>query len=190
MSSSIVEESSVLKYEVAVRIYSDRKESEKIKIDDYDQEKLKIGTNRYKFNQLFDVNASQRKLFENCVTKYLDDALNGVNINIFTCGQHIDNKEMIKTKTMGLSIDQTQSMHLNQGIIYRSLEYLLTNKEINISAQFIEIHKNQVFDLIAPNEDILEPEIDSIYVGNRSEITTKMQVFAFVLNSFEIYILK
>ncbi|CAG7818554.1 unnamed protein product, partial [Allacma fusca] len=122
------------------------------------------GNHAFTYDYCFDSDASQESVFQT-VTGLVDGCLEGYNATILAYGQTGSGK----THTMGTGFDveslNSTVLNENQGIIPRAVYYLFYKidelrkqasesghppPEFKVSAQFVELYNEEVFDLIEP----------------------------------------
>ncbi|KAK0417995.1 hypothetical protein QR680_013317 [Steinernema hermaphroditum] len=122
----------------------------------------------YEFPQVFGLNSTQEDVFES-VKDLTKSALDGFNVCVIAYGQTGSGK----TFTMRGGTDD------NAGIIPRTVRFLLDEqKRLNqigwhyeFSVSFLEIYKDQVFDLLNVRRDSLIPRMaGSVQIPNLTEV--------------------
>uniref|UniRef100_A0A0N5BY37 Kinesin motor domain-containing protein n=1 Tax=Strongyloides papillosus TaxID=174720 RepID=A0A0N5BY37_STREA len=108
---------------------------------------------KYTFDYVFDKNSTQVEVFEKLGKRIVDGCVTGVNGTIFVYGQTGSGK----TWTMLGPIEGHESNFENQGLLQRSINYLLLKldniKSLNhsvtysINAQCIQLYKETLYDL-------------------------------------------
>uniref|UniRef100_A0A0K0FVZ2 Kinesin-like protein KIF15 (inferred by orthology to a human protein) n=1 Tax=Strongyloides venezuelensis TaxID=75913 RepID=A0A0K0FVZ2_STRVS len=108
---------------------------------------------KYTFDYVFDKNSTQVEVFEKLGKRIVDGCVAGVNGTIFVYGQTGSGK----TWTMLGPIEGHESNFENQGLLQRSINYLLLKldniKSLNhsvtysINAQCIQLYKETLYDL-------------------------------------------
>ncbi|CEF68302.1 Kinesin-like protein KIF15 [Strongyloides ratti] len=112
---------------------------------------------KYTFDNVFDRNSTQVEIFEKLGKRIVDGCITGVNGTIFVYGQTGSGK----TWTMLGPIDGKENNIENQGLIQRSINYLLLKLEkiktsrcsvsFAINAQCIQLYKETLYDLQTPH---------------------------------------
>nr|GAT58889.1 kinesin-like protein [Mycena chlorophos] len=119
---------------------------------------------RFPFTSAYGADATQESIFENDVKPLVDVALSGVTVTVFAYGVTSSGK----THTM-------QGNPANPGVIPRVVEALFDKSASNsantdISVSYIEIYKDEVYDLLVPRESapklpVRENEAGMVFVA-------------------------
>ena len=107
-------------------------------------------TNKFKFDQVFDMDTPQEKIFDKVAKDVVDQAVEGYNGTIFAYGQTGSGKTY--TMTGGGETDD------GQGIIPRTLRYIFFLAEtrgidIRVKIRYIQIYNGIGYDLLDPSID-------------------------------------
>ncbi|XP_041451742.1 LOW QUALITY PROTEIN: chromosome-associated kinesin KIF4 [Drosophila obscura] len=139
----------------------------------------------YTYNYVFDINDTQKDLFESCVQGKLKKLLDGYNVTILAYGQTGSGK----TYTMGTAFNGV--LDDDVGVIPRAVQdiFLYINElkdeyKFIVTCSFVELYQEQFFDLFSPNKRdkatvdlrelqnrIVMPGLTELEVTSASEVT-------------------
>ena len=105
-----------------------------------DKEQMTFDGKAYKFDGVFECNASQSTVFDSCVLPMIANVQKGYNATLFAYGQSGSGK----TYTM-CGMDEGQA-----GVIPRVAAALIVNAECEVSLSIFEIYCERVQDLLGP----------------------------------------
>lgn len=105
---------------------------------------------KFKFDQIFDMDTKQQKIFDKVAKDVVDAAVDGYNGTIFAYGQTGSGKTY--TMTGG---GETQD---GQGIIPRTLQYIFylaeaKGVEVKVKIRYMQIYNGTGYDLLDPSID-------------------------------------
>ena len=100
----------------------------------------------FKFNQIFDMDARQEKVFDKAAKEVVDSAIEGYNGTIFAFGQTGSGKTFTMT---GGDIEE------GAGIIPRTLKYIFYTADVKgldlkVNIRYMQIYNGQGYDLFDP----------------------------------------
>ena len=115
-----------------------------------------FGQNRFAFDRVFDMDSTQREVYDKAARPIIDSVLDGFNGTIFAYGQTASGK----THTMlGPEIDDVE----NQGIIprmvrtvFNRIETASENMEFSVKVSMCEIYNERIKDLLEPRHEDLK----------------------------------
>ncbi|KAH8240200.1 hypothetical protein KR032_012169 [Drosophila birchii] len=136
----------------------------------------------FTFNHVFDVNATQKEIYESCVLAKQRKLLQGYNVTILAYGQTGSGK----TFTMGTSYNGV--MDENAGVIpravddiFREIAELQEEYSFSVTCSFVELYQEQFFDLFSPakitvdikevNKRVVMPGLTELAVKSAKEVT-------------------
>ena len=141
-----------------------------------------IGTNKFTFDRVFDVNSSQRDVYESAAKPIIEGVLKGFNGTVFAYGQTGSGK----TYTMqGPDIEDLEL----QGIVprmvrtvFNKIENMSANVEFTVKVSMAEIYMERIKDLLDPTKidlKIKENSRKGIYIDNLTEryISSEVEVY-------------
>ena len=131
-----------------------------------------VGTNKFTFDRVFDVNCSQRDVYESAAKPIIEGVLKGFNGTVFAYGQTGSGK----TFTMqGPDIEDLEM----QGIVprmvrtvFNKIENMSDNVEFTVKVSMAEIYMEKIRDLLDPTKSDLKIKENSrkgIYIDNLTE---------------------
>eukprot|EP00917_Polyrhabdina_sp_WS-2016_P011438 GHVP01025183.1.p1 GENE.GHVP01025183.1~~GHVP01025183.1.p1 ORF type:complete len:678 (+),score=140.01 GHVP01025183.1:34-2067(+) len=120
-------------------------------------QRLVIGTNTYCFDEIHEKSASQDEIFYKNIESAVENVVSGYNCTIIAYGQTGSGK----TYTMGTGMDTLENSNDDKGILPKTIERLFErfkeiedhqgdSIELNTFISFIEIHNENIIDLLAP----------------------------------------
>ncbi|KAH8257523.1 hypothetical protein KR038_011017 [Drosophila bunnanda] len=136
----------------------------------------------FTFNHVFDVDATQREIYESCVLAKQRKLLQGYNVTILAYGQTGSGK----TFTMGTSYNGV--MDESAGVIpravddiFREIAELQEEYSFSVTCSFVELYQEQFFDLFSPgkitvdikevNKRVVMPGLTELAVKSAQEVT-------------------
>ncbi|XP_034124397.1 chromosome-associated kinesin KIF4 isoform X1 [Drosophila guanche] len=139
----------------------------------------------YTYNHVFDINDTQKDLFETCVQGKLKKLLDGYNVTILAYGQTGSGK----TYTMGTAFNGV--LDEDVGVIPRAVHDIFVHiaelqeeYKFEVTCSFVELYQEQFYDLFSPNKrdkatvDIREiqnrivmPGLTELEVNSAREVT-------------------
>ena len=131
-----------------------------------------VGTNKFTFDHVFDVNCSQRDVYEHSAKPIIEGVLKGFNGTVFAYGQTGSGK----TFTMqGPHIEDLEM----QGIVprmvrtvFNKIDNMSENVEFTVKVSMAEIYMEKIRDLLDPTKidlKIKENKDKGIYIQNITE---------------------
>lgn len=107
-------------------------------------------TVKFKFDQIFDKNAEQEKVFDRVAKEVVEEALEGFNGTIFAYGQTGSGKTYTMT-----GADTTDGM----GIIPRTLQHIYKSADtkgvsVRVKIRYMQIYNGSGYDLLDPKLDL------------------------------------
>lgn len=135
------------------------------------------GDKTFTYDYVFGEESSQVQVYDSCVSKLLPKVFEGFNVTILAYGQTGSGK----TFTMGTSCSSNGARSEDAGIIPRAVQdifkHISTNTEkiFLVRVSFLEIYKEDVFDLFSKNSDreslqIREDQTGAIKISNLTEL--------------------
>ncbi|XP_054920193.1 chromosome-associated kinesin KIF4A [Dermacentor andersoni] len=135
------------------------------------------GDKTFSYDYVFGVESSQVQIYDACVSKLLPKVFEGFNVTILAYGQTGSGK----TFTMGTCCSSNCARSEDAGIIPRAVQDIFkhisanTEKIFLVRASFLEIYKEDVFDLFSKNQDreslqIREDQNGAIKIFNLTEL--------------------
>lgn len=127
------------------------------------------GEVRFVFDRLFDVDATQRAVYESTITPLLDSVLDGFNGTVFAYGA----TGCGKTYTISGSPENPGLIFLAMQELFARIEELKDTKNFELSLSFLEIYNESIRDLLCPETSskklvILEDSQEGIRVAHLS----------------------
>ncbi|XP_017022728.1 chromosome-associated kinesin KIF4 [Drosophila kikkawai] len=136
----------------------------------------------FTFNHVFDVDATQREIYESCVLAKQRKLLQGYNVTILAYGQTGSGK----TFTMGTSYNGV--MDESAGVIPRAVDDIFREigerqeeYSFSVTCSFVELYQEQFFDLFSPgkitvdikevNKRVVMPGLTELAVKSAQEVT-------------------
>ncbi|KAH6921165.1 hypothetical protein HPB50_027849 [Hyalomma asiaticum] len=135
------------------------------------------GDKTFTYDYVFGEESSQVQVYDACVSKLLPKVFEGFNVTILAYGQTGSGK----TFTMGTSCSSNGARSEDAGIIPRAVQdifrHISTNMEkiFLVRVSFLEIYKEDVFDLLSKNNvreplQIREDQTGAIKISNLTEL--------------------
>lgn len=135
------------------------------------------GDKTFSYDYVFGEESSQVQIYDACVSKLLPKVFEGFNVTILAYGQTGSGK----TFTMGTCCSSNCASSEDAGIIPRAIQDIFkhistnTDKIFLVRASFLEIYKEDVFDLFSKNQDreslhIREDQTGAIKIFNLTEL--------------------
>ncbi|RXW20557.1 hypothetical protein EST38_g5299 [Candolleomyces aberdarensis] len=123
---------------------------------------------KFPFSNCYDENSTQEEIFHNDVEPLIDVVYSGITVTIFAYGVTSSGK----THTM-------QGTKVQPGVIPRVVQAMfekkthLTQHEVNLTVSYMEIYKDEVYDLFvtrenAPKLPVRENDVGMVFVANLS----------------------
>lgn len=127
------------------------------------------GEVRFVFDRLFDVDATQRAVYESTITPLLDSVLDGFNGTVFAYGA----TGCGKTYTISGSPENPGLIFLAMQELFARIEDLRDTRNFELSLSFLEIYNESIRDLLCPETSskklvILEDSQEGIRVAHLS----------------------
>ncbi|GFP83474.1 chromosome-associated kinesin kif4 [Phtheirospermum japonicum] len=126
---------------------------------------VQIGSHSFTFDHVYGNNASPlTAMYEECVAPLVDGLFQGYNATVLAYGQTGSGK----TYTMGTSLkDGNQSGLIPKvmNALFSKIETLKREIEFQLHVSFIEIHKEEVRDLLDPDNSANRQEIANVHAG-------------------------
>uniref|UniRef100_A0AAG5DUG3 Kinesin motor domain-containing protein n=1 Tax=Anopheles atroparvus TaxID=41427 RepID=A0AAG5DUG3_ANOAO len=130
-----------------------------------DEPQVCLGSDKaFTFDYVFDVTTTQVSVYNKCIEKLVDGALQGYNATVLAYGQTGSGK----TYTMGTGFDPSEAQEAQEGIIPRAVRHLfegitqlqqnpydadgkyLGTVTFSVAAQFMELYNEEIIDLLDP----------------------------------------
>ncbi|XP_070384374.1 chromosome-associated kinesin KIF4-like isoform X2 [Dermacentor albipictus] len=135
------------------------------------------GDKTFSYDYVFGVESSQVQIYDACVSKLLPKVFEGFNVTILAYGQTGSGK----TFTMGTCCSSNCASSEDAGIIPRAVQDIFKHISVNtekiflVRVSFLEIYKEDVFDLFSKNQDreslqIREDQNGAIKIFNLTEL--------------------
>ncbi|XP_070390399.1 chromosome-associated kinesin KIF4-like isoform X2 [Dermacentor albipictus] len=135
------------------------------------------GNKTFSYDYVFGEESSQVQVYDACVSKLLPKVFEGFNVTIFAYGQTGSGK----TFTMGTCCSSNRAGFEDAGIIPRAVQDIFKHISVNtekiflVRVSFLEIYKEDVFDLFSKNQDreslqIREDQNGVIKIFNLTEL--------------------
>ncbi|XP_065303977.1 chromosome-associated kinesin KIF4-like isoform X2 [Dermacentor albipictus] len=135
------------------------------------------GNKTFSYDYVFGEESSQVQVYDACVSKLLPKVFEGFNVTILAYGQTGSGK----TFTMGTCCSSNCASSEDAGIIPRAVQDIFKHISVNtekiflVRVSFLEIYKEDVFDLFSKNQDreslqIREDQNGAIKILNLTEL--------------------
>lgn len=136
------------------------------------------GDKTFTYDYVFGEQSSQLEVYEACISELLPKVFEGFNVTILAYGQTGSGK----TFTMGTCCSSNRANSEDAGIIPRAVQDIFRHistdrdKVFLVRASFLEIYKEDVFDLFSKNPDreslnIREDQTGNIKIANLTELS-------------------
>ncbi|XP_070385930.1 chromosome-associated kinesin KIF4A-like isoform X2 [Dermacentor albipictus] len=135
------------------------------------------GDKTFSYDYVFGVESSQVQIYDACVSKLLPKVFEGFNVTVLAYGQTGSGK----TFTMGTGCSSSCASSEEAGIIPRAVQDIFKHISVNtekiflVRVSFLEIYKEDVYDLFSKNQDreslqIREDQTGAVKILNLTEL--------------------